>query len=167
MSRQSFARAWSVSLLLVLAVGTSPASAATETIKDRVKDAAAEVDLTRLTVDESKKRVAVTAAVRNLSGKGVLRLSVGNGGEIYHVIVTKRSGAPTVKVGSLDPLGGSSYDVTYTCDGLGARWDTSRNVITVSITKAGCLPAFDFINGARMEIGKKRDVLGTFSTTGG
>jgi hypothetical protein len=163
MTRSKLAAAVAVPLMLALAGAVSPAAAATDTIKDNANDAPARVDLTQLKVSETKHKVTVTAYVRNLGRNGTLRLSVGNGGEMYHAVVTKRSGTLTTKIGTFDPQGGKGYDFTYRCGGLKARWDAGKDVVAVTIALPECFGGYDFINGARLEGGKAKDTLGFFS----
>ena len=164
MTRSKFARAAvAVPLVLALVGAGSPAAAATDTIRDKANDAPAHVDLTQLKISETQRNVTIAAHVRNLGRNGTLRLSVGNGGEMYHAVVTKTLGALTTKIGTFAPEGGQGYDFTYRCGGLKARWDAEQDVVAVTIALPECFGAYDFVSGARLESGKAKDTLGPFS----
>lgn len=126
--------------LLVLGTATT-ASAETGSKNDPSQDAAARIDLTKLTVKNGDHRVNFKVKVRNLRQRGVFSFHYWGGTQgqppARSAVVTVRlkDGAPKARFFACD----TEQCPKEPCQGLRATWDQEKNAVTASLPQR-CYP---------------------------
>jgi hypothetical protein len=124
-----------VSGLALLATAVVPASAATLSVSDPRDDAAAAVDITRLTVVNGTSTVTVRARVPELKpgrvGQSIVALRVREPGTAAanYVVITRRTASGVTTTLWKAPFASERPEDPTPCPGLSVRWVRDSRVV--------------------------------------